>query len=40
MKIQTKKELQQIAMNHSVGIDYKGFMKIYTKKNTSKPYLF
>ena len=29
MKINNKKELQNIATNHSVGIDYKDFMKIY-----------
>ena len=31
MKIQNKRELQQIALNHSSDIDFKDFMKIYTK---------
>ena len=34
-----KRELQSIAINHSVDIDYKNFMKIY-KKYTSESYLF
>ena len=29
MKINPRKELQNIAINHSTDIDYKGFMKIY-----------
>ena len=29
MKINNKKEIQNIAVNHSAGIDYKDFMKIY-----------
>ena len=29
MKINNKKELQNIATSHSVDIDYKDFMKIY-----------
>ena len=29
MKINNKKELQNIATNHSVGVNYKDFMKIY-----------
>ena len=29
MKINNKKELQNIAINHSAGIDYKDFIKIY-----------
>ena len=36
MKIHNKRELQQIAINHSADIDYKDFLKIYrncTKKN-------
>ena len=36
MKINNKKELQNIATNHSTEIDYKDFIKIYrecTKKN-------
>ena len=39
MKIQNKRELQQIALNHSSDIDFKGFMKIY-KKCTTEPYSF
>ena len=31
MKIPNKRELQQIALNHSSGIDFKDFMKIYKK---------
>ena len=36
MNINSRNELQNIAINHSAGIDYKDFMKIYkecTKKN-------
>ena len=29
MKINNKRELQNIAINHSVDIDYKDFMKVY-----------
>ena len=39
MKIHTKRELQNIAVNHSTDIDYKDFMNIY-KKCSSKPYSF
>ena len=39
MKIPNKRELQQIALNHSSDIDLKDFMKIY-KKCTAKPYSF
>ena len=39
MKIYNKRELQQIATNHSADIDYKDFMKIY-RKCASKPYSF
>ena len=39
MKISNEKELQNIAMNHSVDIDYKDFMKIY-KECTREPYFF
>ena len=39
MKIQNKRELQNIVINHLVGIDYKDFMNIY-KKCTSEPYSF
>ena len=37
VKINDRKELQNIAINHSVDIDYKDFVKIYiecTKKHT------
>ena len=36
-KIPTKRELQQIALNHSTEIDFKDFMNIY-KKCTTEPY--
>ena len=39
MKIPNKKELQQIALNHSSDIDSKDFMKIYEKCN-AEPYSF
>ena len=39
IKILNKRELQQIALNHSSDIDFKDFMKIY-KKCTAKPYSF
>ena len=39
MKIPNKRELQQIALNHSSDIDFKYFMNIY-KKCTAKPYSF
>ena len=39
MKIPNKRELQQIALNHSSDIDFKDFMKIY-KKCTAGPYSF
>ena len=39
MKIPNKRELQQIATNHSSYIDFKDFIKIY-KKCTSRPYSF
>ena len=31
MKIPNKRELQQIALNHSSDIDFKDFIKIYKK---------
>ena len=34
-----KRELQQIAINHSADIDYKNFLKIY-RKCTKEPYSF
>ena len=39
VKIPNKRELQQIALNHSSDIDFKDFMKIY-KKYTKEPYSF
>ena len=39
MKISNKRELQQIALNHSSDIDFKDFMKIY-KKYAKEPYYF
>ena len=37
MKINNKRELQNIASNHSADIDYKDFMKIYIEC-TKEPY--
>ena len=39
MKIHNRKELQQIAINHSVDIDYKDFLKIY-RNCTKEPCSF
>ena len=39
MKIPNKRELQQIAFNHSSDIDSQNFMNLY-KKCTEKPYSF
>ena len=39
MKIPNKRELQQIALNHSSDIDFKDFVKIY-KKCTAELYYF
>ena len=39
MKIPNKRELQQIAPNHSSDISSKDFIKIY-KKCTAEPYSF
>ena len=39
MKIHNRRELQQIAINHSADTDYKDFMKIY-KDCTKEPYSF
>ena len=36
MKIPNKRELQQIALNHSSDIDFKDFMKIYEKCTTER----
>ena len=37
MKIHNKRELKNIAINHSIDIDYQYFLKFY-KKCTNKPY--
>ena len=39
MKIPNKRELQQIAIDHSPDIDFRDFMNIY-KKIITKPYWF
>ena len=39
MKIHNKRELQNIAINHSADIDYKDFLKIY-RKYTKESYSF
>ena len=39
MKVPNKRELQQIALNHSSDVDFKDFMQIY-KKCTTEPYSF
>ena len=39
MKTPNKRELQQIALNHSSDIDFKDFIKIF-KKYTAEPYFF
>ena len=39
MKINSRKELQSIAINHSADIDYKDFMKIY-RECTKEPFNF
>ena len=39
MKINNKRELQNIAINHSADIDYKDFVKIY-REYTKKPKSF
>ena len=39
MKVNNRKELQNIAINHSVDIDYQDFMKIY-EDCTKKQYSF
>ena len=39
MKINNKRELQNVAINHSADIDYKDFVKIY-REYTKKPYSF
>ena len=39
MKINNRKELQNIAINHSADIDYKHFIKIY-RECTKRPFSF
>ena len=39
MKINNRKDLQQIAIDHSADIDYKNFLKIY-RNCTKEPYSF
>ena len=39
MKINIRKELQNTAINHSVDIDYKDFMKFY-RECTREPFNF
>ena len=39
MKTKNKKELQNIAINHSADIDYKHFMKAY-RECTKEPFNF
>ena len=39
MKINNKRELQNIAINHSADIDYQDFMKIY-RECIKEPYNF
>ena len=39
MKINNKWELQNIAINYSVDIDYQGFIKSY-REYTKEPYIF
>ena len=39
MKIHKKRELQQIAINHSADIDYRNFLRIY-RNCTNEPYSF
>ena len=39
MKINNKRELQNVAINHSADIDYKNFMEIY-RECTKEPFHF
>ena len=39
MKINPRKELQNVAINHSANIDYKDFIKIY-REYTKEPFSF
>ena len=38
MKIPNKRELQQIALNHSSDVDFKDFMKIFKKYTAERHY--
>ena len=40
MKIHTRRQLQNVAFDHSADIDYKDFLKIYRNCCTNKPYSF
>ena len=40
MKLQNKRELKNIAINHSIGIDFKDFIMNFYKKCTKEPYSF
>ena len=40
MKIPNKRELQQIALNHSSDIDFKDFMKVYKKMHYRTIFFF
>ena len=39
MNIPNKRQLQQIASNHSPGVEFKDFMKLY-KDHTKEPFSF
>ena len=39
MKIHSKRELQNISINHSADIDYKDFLKTY-RNRTREPHFF
>ena len=39
MKIPNKRELQRIALNHSLDVDFKDFMNLH-KRCTVKPYSY
>ena len=39
MKIHNRRELQNVAINHSTDIDYKDFLKFY-RNCTKEPYSF
>ena len=40
MKIRNKRELQQIAFNHSSDIDFKDFTKLYKDHTIKKTFIF